>query len=113
MTGTIVEHVSLVDPDRPHWGQSDSPRPVPLTLWLPAGDGPHPVVLLSHGTGGAARDLARLAGALAADGFAAGGVDHHGDTYLQPYDPRGPGLWWERARDLSLALTYVLDTYPT
>lgn len=65
---------------------------------------PFPVVLISHGTGGTAASLGWLARRLAAWGVAVLAVDHHGNTATQPPRPEGFLCWWERARDLSLAL---------
>jgi predicted dienelactone hydrolase len=63
-----------------------------------------PVVLLSHGTGGSAPDLGWLGCRLAAAGFVAIAVSHHGNTAVEPYRPEGFLCWWERAKDLSVAL---------
>lgn len=63
-----------------------------------------PVVLISHGTGGSAGSLGWLAGALAAAGHVVIGVDHHGNTASGPYRAEGFLCWWERPRDLSVAL---------
>jgi predicted dienelactone hydrolase len=65
-----------------------------------------PVVLVSHGTGGTATGLGWLGCRLAAAGFVAIGVNHHGNTGLEPYRAEGFLCWWERARDLSV----ILDT---
>jgi predicted dienelactone hydrolase len=64
----------------------------------------YPVVLLSHGTGGAAFQLEWLARELARHGFIAVGIDHHGNSSAEPYRAEGFLAWWERARDLSLLL---------
>lgn len=63
-----------------------------------------PVVLLSHGTGGSAFGMDWLGARLAAHGFIAIAVSHHGNTALEPYLPEGFICWWERASDLSFAL---------
>jgi predicted dienelactone hydrolase len=64
----------------------------------------YPVVILSHGTGGSASGLGWLAAALAANGFVALGVDHHGNTATEAYRPEAFLCWWERARDLTVLL---------
>ncbi len=64
-----------------------------------------PVVLLSHGTGGSAEQMAWLGTALARKGFIAAAVDHPGNNAVTGYTPEGFALWWERATDL----TEVLD----
>ena len=64
----------------------------------------YPIVMLSHGTGGAAMHLDWLARALAGRGFVVVGVDHHGNTSAEPYRAEGFLAWWERARDLTVLL---------
>lgn len=65
-----------------------------------------PVVLLSHGFGGAVTSLGWLAEALARHGFVVIGVNHHGNTVMDA-SPEGAICWWERPRDLSVALDYL------
>lgn len=97
----------MTDPARPRW-DGDGPRPLPIHLWEPDGAGPHPVVLLSHGTGGRARDLAWLAESLASAGFLVAATDHHGNTSAGAYLPEGFAFVWERPPDLSRVLDVVL-----
>jgi predicted dienelactone hydrolase len=68
----------------------------------------YPVVMLSHGTGGAALHLEWLARDLARRGFIAVGVNHHGNTTAEPYRAEGFLCWWERARDLTVLLDDIL-----
>ena len=68
-----------------------------------------PVVLLSHGTGGTAFQLGWLGRALAARGYVALAVHHHGNTSVEPYTAHGFLLWWERAKDLTAALDQLLS----
>lgn len=63
-----------------------------------------PVVLLSHGTGGNGAGIGWLGCRLAAAGYIAIAVSHHGNTTAEPYRPEGFLCWWERARDLSVVL---------
>lgn len=70
-----------------------------------------PVVLVSHGTGGSAAGMGWLGCRLAARGYVVLGVSHHGNTVLEPYLPAGFLCWWERARDMSVALDKLL-THP-
>ncbi|WP_412538333.1 alpha/beta hydrolase [Longispora sp. K20-0274] len=107
----MISRSLLADPTRPHWRRPGAPRPVAMTVFEPSGPGPYPVVLLSHGTGGEVGDLAWFAEGLAAGGHLVVGVDHHGNTSRESYDPRGFVRWWERPLDLSVALDAVLDTY--
>lgn len=83
-------------------------RPVRAHLWgsWPAGDGTR-VVVLSHGTGSAAEAMSWLAEPLAAAGFLAVAVDHHGNNYVDGFAPEGFAFWWERPRDLSFVLNHL------
>ena len=67
-----------------------------------------PIILLSHGSGGSAMQLAWLGTALARAGYVAVAVDHPGNNALEPYTAAGFVLWWERATDLSNALDGLL-----
>ncbi len=126
------------DPQRPSW-DGGGPRPLRALVWYPAtpdaapddvtigppagplfragraaagapiASGRHPLVLLSHGTGGAALQLMWLGQALASRGYVAVAVNHHGNTFAEPRPtPQGFVLWWERARDLRVLLDRVL-----
>jgi predicted dienelactone hydrolase len=127
----------LDDATRPNW-DGNGPRPLNWVAWYPSADGTienepfadpaswfvhgpaardaaistlqpaYPVVMLSHGTGGAAMNLEWLARELAANGFIAIGIDHHGNTSAQPYRAEGFLCWWERARDISVLLDHML-----
>lgn len=99
--------LELTDPSRPDWRDRTSPRPVRVTLWRPVErDAPAagPTVLLSHGTGGAARNMAWLAEPLAEAGLLVAAVDHHGNSPVDGYLPQGFAFEWERARDMSFVL---------
>lgn len=67
-----------------------------------------PCVVLSHGTGSSALQLAWLGIALAAQGYVVAAVNHHGNNSLEPYTAQGFMLWWERAQDLSVLLDRLL-----
>jgi predicted dienelactone hydrolase len=67
-----------------------------------------PLILLSHGTGGSALQMAWLGTALARAGFVAAAVDHPGNNATEPYTAEGFALWWERATDLSEVLDGML-----
>jgi predicted dienelactone hydrolase len=67
-----------------------------------------PLVLLSHGTGGSAMQMAWLGTALARAGFIAVAVDHPGNNSNGKMTPEGMALWWERATDLSQVLDMML-----
>ena len=68
-----------------------------------------PVVMLSHGTGGSALQLAWLGTVLAGHGYIAVGVNHPGNNALESYTAEGFVLWWERATDISDALDALLS----
>jgi predicted dienelactone hydrolase len=67
-----------------------------------------PVVMLSHGTGGSAMQMAWLGTELARHGYVAVAVNHPGTNALEPYTAEGFALWWERAIDISDALDALL-----
>jgi predicted dienelactone hydrolase len=67
-----------------------------------------PLIVLSHGTGGSAEQMAWLATALARAGFIVAAVDHPGNNADEPYTPEGFTLWWERAIDLSEVIDGML-----
>src|SRR5262249_34035935 len=75
-----------------------------------ARDAPHaagpqrPLILLSHGFGGTASDLAWLATALAAHGFIAVAVNHPGNNGLEAYTAEGYSPMWLRAVDLGAVI---------
>ncbi|OHV20805.1 MULTISPECIES: alpha/beta hydrolase family protein [Rhizobium] len=126
----------LYDHNRSNW-DANGPRPISWSLWYPAADTarendtaerswfkkavvahdaairpqarPYPLVLLSHGTGGSAAGLEWLARRLADRGFAALGVNHHGNTGNEPYRAEGFACLWERAPDLSFMLDHSDD----
>jgi len=67
-----------------------------------------PLIVLSHGTGGSAMQMAWLGTALARAGFIAVAVDHPGNNGTAPYTAEGFVLWWERATDLSEVIDGIL-----
>ncbi len=69
----------------------------------------YPLILLSHGTGGAGMQMMWLGRELAAKGYIVAAVDHHGNTAAEEkFDPRGFRMPWERANDLSAVLDLLL-----
>ena len=125
-----------VDGARQHFSE-DGPRPLLTTVWHPAPDGsperpwnigvfragftavgaplpvppkPRPLVVMSHGTGGAAAQLSWAAEALVSRGFIVAAVNHHGNTAAEPtVHPQGFALWWERAVDLKVLIDRLID----
>ncbi len=67
-----------------------------------------PLIVLSHGTGGSAQQMAWLGTALARAGFVAAAVDHPGNNAGGKYTAEGFVLWWERATDLHDVLDGLL-----
>lgn len=67
-----------------------------------------PLILLSHGNGGRADQLAWLGAALAAHGFIAVAVNHPGNNALAAYTVEGSSLWWLRAVDLGAVIDTML-----
>ncbi len=63
--------------------------------------GGFPLIVLSHGTGGSAIQMAWLGTQLARAGYISVAVDHPGNTSNGKMTPEGMALWWERATDLS------------
>lgn len=72
----------------------------------PAAEGAHPVVALSHGSGGNAAALGWLAGRIAAAGFVVVAPNHPG-TMSRDSDPHRTPLVWERTGDVTAALDAV------
>jgi alpha-beta hydrolase superfamily lysophospholipase len=74
----VSDTVVLLDETRPSWA-SAGPRPVRVHLWRPArSEERHPAILVSHGAGGSAGQMEWLTEPLAAAGYLAIAVDHHG-----------------------------------
>jgi predicted dienelactone hydrolase len=67
-----------------------------------------PLILLSHGTGGSAMQMAWIGTVLARAGYVAVAANHPGNNALEPYTAEGFVLWWERATDLSEMLDGML-----
>ena len=67
----------------------------------PAAGPQRPLILLSHGFGGRATDLAWLGAGLAAHGLIAVAVDHPGNNASEDITVEGYALKWLRAVDLS------------
>lgn len=67
-----------------------------------------PLVVLSHGFGGIAANLAWLGEALAAHGYIAAAVNHPGNNAIDGMTVPGSTLWWLRARDLSAVIDGLL-----
>ena len=73
-----------------------------------AARGPLPLIVMSHGFAGSARQMAWLGTALAREGFIVVAVDHPGNNGADDRTPLGALLYWERADDLRYAINAVL-----
>ncbi len=100
----------LLDRSRKSWVEV-GPRPISARIWPSPNPGPAPVLLLSHGTGGAGEDLDWLARPLNEAGFLVASADHHGNSYNNEYLVEGFTLAWERPADLSYLLDYIISAY--
>jgi predicted dienelactone hydrolase len=94
--------VTVGAPDRPVFVTGRVARDAP---W--ADKGPHPVIVASHGYGGAARQLTWLGSALARAGYVVIAVDHPGTNGVDGITAEGTYAAWERALDLRIALDAV------
>jgi predicted dienelactone hydrolase len=127
--------VHYKDSHRRNWSDT-GPRPLNATVWYPAGagatetpweagifkaglsardapmsasPGKMPLVLLSHGTGGAAAGLAWLGEALARKGYIVAAVSHHGNTGAEVAPMlQGTVVWWDRPQDVSVLIDRLL-----
>jgi predicted dienelactone hydrolase len=73
-----------------------------------ADQGPRPLIVLSHGFGGIARQLTWLGSTLARAGYVVAAVDHPGTEGRDGITPAGAYAPWERAGDVRLALDTLL-----
>jgi predicted dienelactone hydrolase len=72
-------------------------------------DKQYPLIMMSHGTGGAGMQMMWLGRALAEKGYIVAAVDHHGNTAAEDsFDARGFRLPWERAKDITQVLNLLL-----
>ncbi|MET9448932.1 alpha/beta hydrolase family protein [Streptomyces cinerochromogenes] len=62
------------------------------------------MVVVSHGTGGSGSNMEWLVRPLREAGFGVVALDHHGNNYVDGYEPEGFLHIWERPRDVSFAL---------
>ena len=69
----------------------------------------YPLIVLSHGTGGAVAQLSWLAETLASGGYIVAAVNHHGNTAIDEKTPHGFFLWWERATDLERLIDHLVE----
>jgi predicted dienelactone hydrolase len=85
-------------PEDPVWEHPKEIRDVPLAK------GKYPVILMSHGHGGSARDRSWLVEPFIKNGFIVASVEHYGNSW-RSYNPLLTIRFWERAKDISFAIT--------
>ena len=120
------------------WLDSARTRPVWVDVWYPAAadtveqpivyglgagsaaldgaldsrDAPHPLIVMSHGAFGAARDYGWIAEYLARHGFVVAGVSHFGESWIYGPDTIEPAAvtrLWMRPPDCSFAIDRILE----
>ncbi|HUB02093.1 MAG TPA: alpha/beta fold hydrolase [Terriglobales bacterium] len=70
-----------------------------------------PLIALSHGTGGSALQMAWLGTYLASRGYIVVAVNHPGNNAVTGYTTQGFIEGWERAKDISTAITDMLADF--
>lgn len=77
--------------------------------------GQYPLLLLSHGAMGSARNYSWIGEALARSGFLVAGISHYGESYVfgpKTIDPTAVVRMWERPLDVSAALSHIVAVSP-
>ena len=104
---------------RTEWRDAARARAIPVLLREPAGSGPAPAVILSHGLGGSREGLAYLGRALAENGYLAIHLQHPGsdDSLWRGGGDRMVGLAAgalnvQAALDRLLDVSFTLDNLP-
>jgi len=101
-TDAVEERIDLGPPGRPLFAVG---AVAPAAAF--AQGGPWPVVLFSHGFGGAARMMGWFGTALARAGYVVVAVDHPGNNAMDKMTLAGAVLPWDRVEDLRAALAAV------
>lgn len=73
---------------------------------------PAPLVVVSHGTGGSGSAMDWLALPLASAGLRVACLDHHGNNFVDGYEPEGFAFGWERPLDVSFMLDILAGEQP-
>ncbi|SNS77463.1 alpha/beta hydrolase family protein [Antarctobacter heliothermus] len=74
----------------------------------PAAEGPFPIIVVSHGMFGNARNQAWFAASMARRGYVVAAVDHPG-TSTWSRDPDQRRALWERSRDITRLIDFALS----
>ncbi|MFD0071672.1 alpha/beta hydrolase family protein [Streptomyces sp. NPDC127166] len=104
----------LYDESRSDLRDPARPRPVRVYQWEPDRPPalPAPLVVVSHGTGGSGSSMEWLVGPLHEAGFRVVALDHHGNNFIDGYEPEGFLHVWERPRDVSFVLDVLAREQP-
>jgi predicted dienelactone hydrolase len=102
--GVAEKPQSVGDPGNPLFEAGNAAAGAPIA----ASPKRLPLILLSHGIGGSARQMAWLGTELARAGFLAVAIDHPGDTSNGETTVQGLTLRWLQPRELSMALDAIL-----
>lgn len=81
-------------------------RAINIEIWEPESYSQHPLIILSHGTGGNRLSQAWIAESLVKDGYLVMALDHYGNTFdnlFPPYFVR----YWERPLDVQFLLNQL------
>lgn len=119
ITPALAASTLATSTHRQDWRDPARNRTIPVLIRLPAGTAPAPLVLLSHGLGGSREGLAYLGEALAAAGYIAVHLQHHGSDaaiWQGAADPRtamagaalNPATALARLNDVGFALDHLL-----
>jgi predicted dienelactone hydrolase len=100
--GAVEDRIDLGPPGHPLFRVGSVAPNAPF-----ADERPRPVILFSHGFGGAARMMGWFGTALAREGYVVVAVDHPGNNGVDKMTAAGVVLPWDRAEDLHAALDAV------
>lgn len=99
------------DRDSPCEATEDSvwvhPREV-RDVALSAKSSSYPLIIMSHGHRGDRRETTWLVDSLVRQGFVVASVEHYGTSWHQ-YNPLSAVCFWDRAKDISFALSRLLE----
>jgi predicted dienelactone hydrolase len=100
--GAQEQDITIGPPDKPLFFVGESAPDAGF-----ADDRRRPVILFSHGFGGAARMMGWFGTVLAEQGYVVIAVDHPGNNGVDPMTVAGAVMFWERPGDLAAALARV------
>jgi predicted dienelactone hydrolase len=81
-------------------------RPINIEIWEPESPPQHPLIILSHGTGGNRLSQAWIAESRVKDGYLVMALDHYGNTFDNPIPPYFV-RYWERPLDVQFLLNQL------